>query len=309
MDDIDSTDSEGELTTSEGESPAPSREDWELAFRVLGERLARDGSISTVALRRELEKKAGITDARSLVVGLTFFNRDSAPERGFPVPDFKFHHLGRSFYSEEEAEKHEAETIEEAEEASLKVSTVLPAVRRTYRQDEARLVTYVKRALEEIYASEFGPEENDFVFDVHNARKGGSFENVDVVAVHWRPHNICELITVEVKLEFSAQAVQQALNYARASHRTWIAVVVDSDSQSELPQRDPSLFEYAISRGLGVLGCHRRQGRAYDVFPIHWPLRNQPDPVEEAEFHERYRDELERAGAIEPDKRRFPRFR
>lgn len=136
---------------------------------------------------------------------------------------------------------------------------------------------------------------------------GGSFENVDVVAVHWRPHNICELITVEVKLEFSAQAVQQALNYARSSHRTWIAV--ETGSALELLQRDPSLFEYAISRGLGVLACRRLQGRAYDVSPIHWPLRNQPGPVEEAEFHERYREELEKAGALEPDRRRFPRFR
>lgn len=126
MENTGSTDSEGERTTSEGELPGPSRQDWELAFRALRERLARDGSVSTVALRREPEKREGIADARSLVVGLTFFDPDSAPERGISVPDFKFHHLGRSFYSEEEAEKHEAETIEEAEEASLKVSTVLP---------------------------------------------------------------------------------------------------------------------------------------------------------------------------------------
>ena len=319
MDNIDSTDSEGELTTSEGELSAPSRQDWELAFRVLREHLERDGSVSTVALRRELEqleKKADIANAdslsRSLVVGLTSFDPDSATEGGIPVPDFKFRHLGRSFYSEEAAKKQEEEALEEADVASHNVTTVLPeepAVRRKNREEEARLVTYVKRKLEEIYDSGFGPADEDLVFDVHNARKGGGFENVDVIAVHWRPHNICDLVTVEVKLEFSAHAVQQALNYARFSHRTWIAVVVDSDSPLELSQRDPGLFEYAISRGLGVLACRRLQGRAYDVFPIHWPLRNQPDPVEEAEFHERYREELEKAGALEPDRRQFPRFR
>jgi hypothetical protein len=54
---------------------------------------------------------------------------------------------------------------------------------------------------------------------------------------------------------------------------------------AELPRRYPALFDYAISRGLGVLA--RRQGRRYEVTPVHWPLRNQPDPLLEEEFMER----------------------
>jgi hypothetical protein len=171
------------------------------------------------------------------------------------------------------------------------------------------LVAYVKSALEEIYASDAGPEDKDFVFDVHSARKGSSFENVDLLAVHWRSRSFCDLITVEVKLEFSAHVVQQALNYTRFSHRAWVAVLVESNLQDELPRRYPALFDYAISRGLGVLACRRRQGRRYEVFPVQWPLRNQPDPLQEEEFIERYREQLEEAGAVEPEKRHLPRFR
>jgi hypothetical protein len=300
------------------ESSTPSTQDWELAFRVLGEQLASHGGcISTVALRRELERKHSIADARPLVVELQFFDPESSRERGVPVPNFRFHHRGRSFYSEEryaqELKKQEEATAEEADDASREASTAPPeeiAIPRVNRQEEARLVAYVKSALEELYASDAGPEDTDFVFDVHSARKGSSFENVDLIAVHWRSRDFCDLITVEVKLEFSAHVVQQALNYARFSHRAWVAVLVESDSLAELPRRYPALFDYAISRGLGVLACRRRQGRRYDVTPVHWPLRNQPDPLQEQEFIERYREEFETARVVErEEKRRLPRFR
>lgn len=299
-----------------GESGTPSPQHWELAFRVLGEQLSsHDGCISTVALVRELRRK-GIDDPHPLVVALQFFDPESSRERGILTPSFAFRHLGRSFYSKErydqEQRMQEKVTAKEAEDASREVSTTPPeeiTVTRANRQEEARLITYVKSALEELYASDFGPEEKDFVFDVHSARKGNSFENVDLIAVHWRSPRFCDLVAVEVKLEFSAHAVQQALNYTRFSHRSWVAVVVESDSRAELPQRYPALFDYAISRGLGVLACRRRQGRAYDVSPVHWPLRNQPDPLEQHEFIERYREELEAAEAVEPEQKRMrPRF-
>jgi len=259
----------------------------------------------------------GIADARPVVVELKFFDPESSRERGIPVPDFKFHHLGRSFYSEErykqELKKQEEATTKEADAASRQASVAAPeepTVSRTNRQEEARLVAYVKSALEDLYSSEAIPEDRTIVFDVHSARKGSSFENVDLIAVHWRPCNVCDLITVEVKLEFSAQVVQQPLNYARFSHRAWVAVLVETNSNSELRERNPTLFEYVISHGLGILACRRRQGRSYDVFPVHWPTRNQLDPLEEAEFLERYRDEFEEAGVVEPrEKRRLPRLR
>jgi len=292
--------------------------DWELAFRVLGDLLAKNGgSVSSTAFRRELERNHGIADARPLLVELTFFNPEASRERGIPAPNFTFHHLGRSFYSQEkyvEALKNQEDlTTKEAEDASRETEVAVPeepSVSRSNRQEEARLVAYVKTALEELYSSDVGSEDRPFVFDVHTSRKGGGFENVDLIAVHWRPRNVCDLVTVEVKLEFTAQAVQQALNYTRFSHRSWVAVAVETDSGTELRERNPTLFEYAISRGLGLLACRRRQGRRYEVFPIHWPLRNQLDPLEEEEFLERYRAEFEESGIIAPkDRRPLPRLR
>jgi hypothetical protein len=232
------------------EPSSPGTQDWELAFRVLGEQLSsHDGCISTIALRRELERKHGIPDARPLVVELQFFDPESGEERDIPAPGFRFRHRGRSFYSEEryaqELKNQEEATAKEADYASREASTAPQdeiAIPRANRQEEARLVAYVKTALEELYASDVGPEDTDFVFDVHSARKGSSFENVDLIAVHWRSRNFCDLITVEVKLEFSAQVVHQALNYARFSHRAWVAVLVESDSMAELSRRYPALF-------------------------------------------------------------------
>jgi hypothetical protein len=164
--------------------------------------------------------------------------------------------------------------------------------------------------LEDLYTSDANSEEYPFVFDVHSSRPAGSFENVDLIAVHRLPLDFCDLITVEVKLEFSAQVVHQAVSYTRFSHRVWIAVPVDTDSHSsELRDLNLSLFEYAISRGLGVLACRRRKGRSYEVFPIHWPLKNQLDQLAEEQFKERYRAEFEEAGILEPKKKKFPRSR
>lgn len=310
MDSVDNVETTSEAST-------PSKQDWELAFRVLGEQLRlHEGCISTVALGREL-KKHGIDDARPLMVALQFFDPESSRERGISAPSFKFGHRGRSFYSEErykqEVANQEKATAEEAEDASREASALPPeeiAIPRANRQEEARMVKYVKSALEELYASDVGPEDTEFVFDVHSDHKGGSFENVDLIAVHWRSRDFCDLITVEVKLEFSARAVQQALNYRRFSNRTWVAALVETDSRDEIPRRYPALFDYAISCGLGVLGCRRRQGSSYDVLPVHWPLRSQPDPLQEEEFIKRYRDHFEEAGAVEREQKRpTPRFR
>jgi len=278
---------------------------------VLGEQLSsHEGCISAVALGREL-RKHGVDDASALLLALQFFDPESSRERGIPAPSFRFGHLGRSFYSEDRynqaLKNRNKATSEEADVAGREASVPAPeevAIPRSNRQEEARLVTYVKSALEELYASGVGPEETDFVFDVHSARKGACFENVDLIAVHWSSRDFFELVTVEVKLEFSAHVVQQALNYARFSHRAWVAVLVETDLRAELPQRYPALFDYAISRGLGVLACRRRQGRSYEVSPVHWPLRNQPDPLLLDEFIERYREQLEKAEAIERQQRR-----
>ena len=224
--------------------------DWTLAFRVLGDLLeANDGVVSSTELRRELERNHGFSDARPIVVELKFFDPESSLERGIPTPSFKYFHLGRSFYSEaeysKELKKQQDATTKEADDATDEASVVeeeVPSVSRTSRQEEARLVTYVKSALEDLYASDSNLAEKTFVFDVHSHRKGSNFENTDLIAIHWRSSDVFDLITVEVKLEFSAQVVQQALSYTRFSHRAWIAVPVETDSHSELRERNPTLF-------------------------------------------------------------------
>jgi len=114
----------------------------------------------------------------------------------------------------------------------------------------------------------------------------------------WANGSVRDLVTVEVKLAFTAHAVQQALNYTRFSHRVWVAVPVQSNKTPDLPLSFPVFFEYAVSNGLGILACWRRRGRSYDVFPVQWPRRNEVDPLEEERFHERYRAEFEKAGVI-----------
>ncbi len=301
--------------------PAPGTSnnyDWALAFQVLGDLLkANDGVVSSTELRRELERKLSIADARPVVVELKFFDPESSLERGIPAPSIKFFHLGRSFYTEAEYNKElknqqEAAT-RKADDATNEASGVEveePSVSRTNRQEEARLVTYVKAALEDVYASDSVSADSNFVFDVHSHRKGSSFENADLIAIHHRSPEVYDLIAVEVKLEFSAQVVQQALSYTRFAHRAWVAIPVETDSHWELRERNPTLFEYAIARGLGILACRRRQGRRYEVFPVHWPMRHTLDPFEADEFLERYREEFEEAGVLEPKgKRRPPRLR
>jgi hypothetical protein len=295
---------------------------WDLAFRVLGDLLsANNGCVGTKTLKKELERR-GVTEAsdhvEELVEELKYFDPDSSRERGLPTPGFRFFHLNRSFYSEErydqEIRERDERTRRDAEKAANRDAEVAgpeeTPISRTNRQEEARMGQYVKNALEELYSNELAPEERTYVFDVHSVRPGGTFENVDLLAIHWQPRDICELITVEVKLEFNAQVVHQALNYTRFSHRTWIAVPVETGARSELWERNPGLFDYAISHGLGILACHRRQGGRWDVSPVHWPIRHQPNLLEEEEFLERYRDTFEEAGIIDSrNNRRRPRLR
>lgn len=158
-------------------------------------------------------------------------------------------------------------------------------------------------ALEDLYASESGPADRPCVFDVHHERPGGTFENVDLVAVHWRSNKIAEIVSVEVKLDFTSRLVQQANNYRRFSDRVWISVPVQAElgqAAAELRAMDERLFDHVVDLGLGVLACRRRQGRSYEVVPIHWPVRNVPEPLEREMFVEWHRGLLEDAGAVAP---------
>ncbi|MGH9422300.1 MAG: hypothetical protein ACRD3J_20145 [Thermoanaerobaculia bacterium] len=304
-----------------GASPY-SVDQWSQALQALSDLLlANHGIVSSIALSRELRKRYSIQDPRPVIVGLTYADPEDLRARGLEVPKFEFRHLGRSFYSvaqyNEAIEEAQAETEREAEDAGRSVEAVPEeeeiAVTRANRQAEARLSTYVKRALDTLYSTDYVPEEAPFVFDVHSERAGTAFENIDILAVHWRSQSLVDLVTVEVKLEFVPQVVQQAIHYLCFSNRVWIAVPVSSDpSQAavELRDRNPQLFEYVINHGVGILACHRRPGRSYEVFPIHWPRRCDSDPLARELFLDRYREHLEEAGVLERRKKGlFPGFR
>jgi uncharacterized protein (DUF2164 family) len=288
-----------------------SPDQWSHALSGLRDLLqANRGVVSSTALARELKKRYQIQDPRPLVVALTYADPEDLRARGLEVPEFAFRHLGRSFYSaeryQEAIKEAEAETEREADDAGRSVEEAPPEeevpASRANRQEEARLVTYVKRALEALYTSDYVPENAEFVFDVHSDRPGSVFENIDILAAHWRSASVVDLVTVEVKLEFGPQVVQQGLHYLCFSNRVWIAVPVGSDAGQaavELRDRSPQLFDYVVGHGLGILACHRRPGRSYDVFPIHWPRRCDTDPLARELFVERYREHLEEAGVVE----------
>jgi hypothetical protein len=277
-----------------------------------------NGQVSSRLLRKELEQR-DIENAREICVRLRFYNSESEDDAELPQPDFVWHHKGRSFYSEQAYEAATAQSeaaadinAQAASEAARAPNEEEEQPRRQNRQEEARLGSYVQEELESIYASEFVPDERRVSFDVHSTRAGSAYENVDVIAVHWRSENVVELVAVEVKLSFSAGAVQQANNYTRFAHRVWVAIPVKSgpeDAGLELREEDHRLFEYIIRLGIGILGCRRLRGRSYDVFPLHWPRLNLPDEIERTQFIERHRSVFEEAGIVQPRSRHFPTIR
>jgi hypothetical protein len=297
---------------------------WTEAAGVLAGLLKEGkGIVSSRALRSALEKK-GFANARQVVIQLKYYDFDSTPSEELPRPEGRWYSHAKSIYSEEayealrqqreqhaaSAEKAEAEVEIVEKPAEEEGAPVAPSERRRNRQEESRLGAYVLDALQGIYESDATPEDCEWTFDVHNERAGNDYENVDLLALHWRSERIVEIITVEVKLDFTSRLVQQAKNYARFSDRVWIAVPVLADSadiSAALREFDPLLFEHVIQAGLGILACRRRRGRSYEVLPVHWPRRLEPDPMERETFIDRYRTCFEEAGVIEPRSgKRYP---
>jgi hypothetical protein len=155
-----------EEVDSAGESSAPSSQEWEHGFSVLKDLLASHGGcVSTKLLGQELKEELDTARAQSLVVGLKLFKPETDSESGIPTAGFGYHHLGRSFYSEEkyaEVLKREDTAAAEAEHASLARQAALlgrpdaPHIHR--KQEERRLVAYVQTALVGLYDSEAAPE-------------------------------------------------------------------------------------------------------------------------------------------------------
>ncbi len=172
-----------------------------------------------------------------MVVRLRFFDFEAPDDDHFPKPDFRWYGKAKSIYSPERYQ-----TLQRAEDARATVAEreetpaadaedeeyeVAPAREKPKnRQEERRLGTYAVTTLESIYQSEHAPDDSDYVFDVHSDRPGTEFENIDLLAVHWRSSKAVELVAVEVKLDFTARLVQQARNYMRFADRVWLAVPI-----------------------------------------------------------------------------------
>ena len=313
-----------ESTSNLAETNLPERGLRE-AIAVLEERLNNEGLISTRLFLRDL-KNRGFEKREELIREIKYFDFDDDATTGLFSIQWK--HFGRSFYTLSEYDKVISEQDETASEVAEAINIDSSAVEETEcstnpedrkhnKQEESRLGQYVLPILEDIYWTDGGPDSNEteYVFDVHSRRPGSLFENVDLLAVHWHTDTQVELVTVEVKLAFSPQAIHQALNYTRFSDRVWLAVPVTFDSSQAnkaalaLRAENPTLFDYAVNHGLGILACRRARGRSYDVFPVHWPRRCTPDPVEKEKFIERYRDQLEDAEVVERRQRtRYPKL-
>lgn len=279
------------------------KSDLEIAKEVLLGLLENNGGcVSTRVLVKALEKR-GVEDTSSVIALLKFPSED-----GESVPEF--HHLGRSFFTPDAYRAEEERRARSADQSVGETPTEgEPNEARQYRQEETRLCSYVQSALDDIYGTQFGPD-TEYSFDVHNDRPGSVYENVDLLCVHWRSQEVVEIVAVEAKLEFNAIAVQQAMNYSRFSDRVWIAVPISSEiaeAGQELRANDPLLFDYVVENGIGILACKRRQGRAYQVSPIHWPKKMNPDLLSRHQALERYRYKLEIAEVIPPkDRQSFP---
>jgi hypothetical protein len=307
---------------SRSASQLPNADDWATATAVLHELLnVNSGLASSIAVREALQRR-GVAEARDVVVRLRYYDFESPPDDQHPRPAFRWYGHAKSFYSEERYHKMLKEQARVADHAERTIPTAITTVEPTIaeekerprnRQEESRLGTYVVSALEDIYQTDVTPANAPFVFDVHNERAGGDFENVDLLAVHWRSGSVVEIVSVEVKLDFTSRLVQQARNYARFSDRVWIAVPVladIADAATALREFDPILFEHVIETGLGVLACRRRPGRSYEVIPVQWPRKLTPDLVEKELFVERYRHHFEDACVVpRRDSRQYPNLR
>jgi len=278
---------------------------------LLKDLLAKNnGVVSSRALRKHLMDTLKIDDDTSRLLITRLYTEVNPCGEGILSK-------GRSFYTKERYESADASIQAQADiaaskEAAIDIATpvvVEPVPTKSEyvanKQEEARLNTYVIEALKQIYSTEFIDDSTPYVFDVHNDRPGSVYENVDIVGVHFRNEGVAEIFAIETKLEFTAKAMQQALNYTRFANRVWLAVPVTThEGAEELRAIDESLFEYAVAKGIGILACRKAKGRSYDVRAVHYPTRQTIDPVDRAIFVERYRPNFEASGLIERKQQR-----
>src|SRR5258707_2329715 len=211
------------LPESEVTSDAsPPVETFGKAYDLLQQLLNENGGvISNVQFKRDLVSKLGLPeDLATQCVKEFQFLADSEADERVGRKGARTYYLGRSFVSREKHKEALVRTDKEAEkkgeEAEQEEEPVQPEKESVQnRKEEARLGVYVKKALQRIYDSENTPDDAPNVYDVHHERPGSSFENVDLIAIDWRSEETVDLVSVEVKLDFSARAVHQACSYTR----------------------------------------------------------------------------------------------
>lgn len=295
---------------NEATTSCPVIDQWGEARQLLIQLLEKNnGCVSTTGLRRELERR-GLENVGSLISRLRFYEPSEDESN-----ELMFHHHGRSFYTEETYKEIENKTAQAAEESvtvEAETEDEEEHEKPKYRQDESRLCSYVRETLSDIYASDFGPDDAEYAFDVHKRRPGSNYENVDLIAADWRSNSIVELVAVEVKLDFTSKLIQQANNYARFADRVWIAVLIEgrlADAAALLRDYDALLFDYSVELGLGILACRRGRGNSYEIAPVQWPRQYNVSRVEREEFIERFREVFEEARVIKPQEQvAYPTF-
>jgi hypothetical protein len=268
---------------------------------ILQELLRDTGIVSTTKLKSKLREN-GITEVEAVVEEL---NSDSAlwkkVDRSFCTHE-KFVELEESEPAPGESEIDEDN---EDDETFEKAST-----RETRRRSEEKRLCegYVLPFLKSLYHSAAKPKEFENIFVVQDLRPSSDLRNVDIIAVNWRTEEIAELATIEVKLSFCSQLLQQAANYRRFSHRVWVAVKVQSGIEVEeiaasLIEKDALLFDQILHLGLGIIACQKGRGNSYNCYPIQWPQKQVPDEFEKLTFMQDYRETFEQAGLLEKRRR------
>lgn len=292
--------------SSNGEEKLAGFED---AKSILLKCLEEYSMISTRELKVLLEENE--IEAVDGIISLLKYSVGDESERGW-------RHHGRSFYTpvayeaqlSDERKAVESSTIvdgepnnEYNEELPQLSTTEFCAPKRQHRQEEARMCGYVKSFLYDIYDSEHNPDVEN-IFQVHSKLSSGAYRNIDILAVDWRTSEHYELVSVEAKLAFNPQAVLQATNYLRFSHRVWLAIKIPSGTQQDaagsyLKDMNRLLYEQVLDLGIGILACFSTRGRAYKIVPVQWPKLQRPTEIEMHNFKEAYRENLIDAGVLE----------
>lgn len=267
--------------------------------KILSDLLLDNGSVSIRKLKSKL-REYNHNEVDTIVEALS-------------QAEDKWCKTGRSFFTLERAKTIEDSNSEENECSQDTEETENEKIdqleRRRRPSPEKRLCEqYILPYLSSIYYSSYNHDDHEVAFCVQDLRPSEQFRNVDLIAINWRSDENVELVTVEAKMEFNAQVVQQAANYSRFSHRVWIAVVVESSIEVEtmipsLREQDPLLFEYILALGLGVIACQRKQGNGFECYAVQWPRKQNPDEFEKQHFLDCYRGTFEKAGVLTSTKK------